>query len=68
MPQWAVNRLSAARLKITANDFFRVVFNGHMLKVFEVRVYYDDAFLEYDVTAKVRGANEAVYQICSKCT
>lgn len=61
LAQWAVDRLSSAILKVTADDFFQVQLNGVMLKDFD-QTYYCSAYLVYDIIAVVRGASDANYQ------
>ena len=61
LAQWAIDRLSSAILKVAADDYFRVVFNGVMLKDFGT-VNYFTAYLSYNVSGLVRGASEAADQ------
>lgn len=62
MAQWAVNRVNTAVLKIVADDFFKVVFNGEMLKDFELGHYYYTQYLQYDLKGKLKGASAFQYQ------
>ena len=63
IPQWAVSRVDTAVLKVTADEYFKVVFNGAMLKNYEVGVYYYTRFLSYNVKGLLRVTSESgVYQ------
>ena len=61
LAQWAVDRLTSAILKVTADDFFQVHLNGVPVKGFDWTYHYS-AYLVYDIAGIVRGASEANYQ------
>ena len=61
MAQWAVDRLVSAKLKIAANDYLKLVFNGVMLKNFPPSARDDTFYLEFDLMGRLKGANSSIY-------
>lgn len=51
----------SARLKIAANDYLRVVFNGERLKDFDAG-RDDSVYLVYSLIGKLKGADSTRYQ------
>lgn len=62
LAQWAVNRLVRAKLKIAANDYLKVVFNGEILKNFPLHDKDDRFFWEFDLIGRLKGANSIEYK------
>ena len=61
LAQWAVEKVNTAVLKIVADDFYKVVFNGETLKDFEPGQWYFTSFLEYNLKGKLKGSSAGEY-------
>jgi hypothetical protein len=59
--KWTIGRLVSAKLKIAANDYLKLIFNGEQLK--DYNPWRDDtAFLEYNLMGKLKGTDAWKYE------
>lgn len=61
LSQWAVNRVSTAVLKVTADDKMRVLFNGVVLENYVASQGWK-AFKSYSIKAQLKGSSSILYQ------
>ena len=61
LAQWAVEKVNTAVLKIVADDYYKVMFNGETLKDLESGQRQFSRFFEYNLKGKLKGSSAGEY-------